>query len=62
MKIGVWVLFALTVAATIYFGWHYVLDDIAGLVIAVIGARAGAGAHRDRPASRCAQQPAEAAA
>ena len=35
MKIGVWVLFALTVVATIYFGWHYVLDDLAGLVIAV---------------------------
>ncbi|MEO8689903.1 MAG: phosphatase PAP2 family protein [Solirubrobacteraceae bacterium] len=35
VKIGVWVLFALTVVATIYFGWHYVLDDLAGVVIAV---------------------------
>ena len=35
LKIGVWALFALTVAATLYFGWHYVLDDLAGLVIAV---------------------------
>ena len=35
VKIGVWVLFALTVVATVYFGWHYVLDDLAGLVIAV---------------------------
>ena len=35
VKIGVWVLFALTVVATVYFGWHYVLDDVAGLVIAV---------------------------
>ena len=35
VKIGVWVLFALTVAATVYFGWHYVLDDLAGLAIAV---------------------------
>ena len=35
VKIAVWVLFALTVAATVYFGWHYVLDDLAGLVIAV---------------------------
>jgi hypothetical protein len=33
VKIGVWVLFALTVLATVYFGWHYVLDDLAGLVI-----------------------------
>lgn len=35
VKIGVWVLFALTVVATVYFGWHYVLDDLGGLVIAV---------------------------
>ena len=35
VKIAVWVLFALTVAATVYFGWHYVLDDFAGLAIAV---------------------------
>jgi hypothetical protein len=35
VKIVVWVLFALTVAATVYFGWHYVLDDLAGLAIAV---------------------------
>ena len=35
VKIGVWILFALTVVATIYFGWHYVLDDVAGLIIAV---------------------------
>ena len=31
----VWVLCALTVLATLYFGWHYVLDDLAGMVIAV---------------------------
>jgi len=34
LRIGVWILFALTVVATVYFGWHYVLDDLAGLVIA----------------------------
>ncbi len=28
-----WAFFALTVMATIYFGWHYIVDDIAGLVI-----------------------------
>jgi hypothetical protein len=28
-----WGFFALTVASTIYFGWHYVVDDIAGLAI-----------------------------
>ena len=36
VKIGVWVLFALTVAATIYFGWHYVMDDLAGMAIGVM--------------------------
>lgn len=29
----VWTYFALTVTATVYFGWHYVADDIAGLLI-----------------------------
>lgn len=28
-----WAFFALTVVATLYFGWHYVLDDIAGMGI-----------------------------
>jgi hypothetical protein len=31
----VWALLALTVLATLYFGWHYVLDDVAGMLIAV---------------------------
>ena len=31
-----WVNFAVTVVATLYFGWHYVADDIAGVVIALI--------------------------
>ena len=30
-----WVLTALTALATIYWGWHYILDDVGGLVIAV---------------------------
>jgi membrane-associated phospholipid phosphatase len=28
-----WVFFVLTVVSTIYFGWHYIVDDVAGLVI-----------------------------
>jgi hypothetical protein len=42
VKIAAWVLFALTVAATIHLGWHYVVDDIGGLAIgglAILGAR-----------------------
>jgi hypothetical protein len=31
-----WVNFALTVIATLYFGWHYIADDIAGIAIALI--------------------------
>lgn len=31
-----WVFFALTVVSTLYFGWHYVADDIAGAVIALV--------------------------
>jgi PAP2 superfamily len=34
LRVVAWVLLALTVLATVYFGWHYVLDDVAGLVIA----------------------------
>jgi len=33
-KAGLWIWFALTVLSTVYLGWHYVLDDLAGLVIA----------------------------
>ncbi len=32
----VWVNFGLTVVATLYFGWHYIADDLAGIVIAMV--------------------------
>jgi PAP2 superfamily len=35
-KWAVWINFGLTVIATIYFGWHYVADDLAGIVIAFV--------------------------
>jgi hypothetical protein len=31
-----WLNFAVTVVATLYFGWHYVADDIAGILIALL--------------------------
>jgi hypothetical protein len=31
-----WINFGLTVVATLYFGWHYVADDVAGIAIALI--------------------------
>jgi hypothetical protein len=33
---ALWVNFGVTVVATLYFGWHYVADDIAGVAIAVM--------------------------
>jgi hypothetical protein len=33
VKIGAWVLLGVTTAATIYLGWHYVLDDLGGLIL-----------------------------
>ena len=41
VKAVAWILFALTVGATIHLGWHYVVDDLAGMAIAVL-ALAGA--------------------
>ena len=31
-----WVNFVLTIFATLYFGWHYIADDVAGMMIALI--------------------------
>jgi hypothetical protein len=36
VKIGAWTLLGLTSLATIYLGWHYVVDDIGGLLIGVV--------------------------
>jgi membrane-associated phospholipid phosphatase len=38
---ALWIFFALTVVSTIYFGWHYIADDVAGVVIAVISVYVG---------------------
>jgi hypothetical protein len=35
LRIALWILFGLTTIATVYLGWHFVLDDLAGIVIAV---------------------------
>jgi hypothetical protein len=34
LRIVFWINFGLTVVATLYFGWHYLADDIAGVLIA----------------------------
>ena len=37
-----WIYFVLTTISTVYFGWHYLLDDIAGLAIGWIAVWIGA--------------------
>jgi CDP-diacylglycerol--glycerol-3-phosphate 3-phosphatidyltransferase len=36
LRIALWTFLGLTFLATLYFGWHYLVDDIAGLGIGVI--------------------------
>jgi membrane-associated phospholipid phosphatase len=36
LRVIAWVYFGLTVVSTLYFGWHYVADDIGGAVIAFL--------------------------
>jgi hypothetical protein len=36
VKVIAWILVALTVGATIHLGWHYFVDDLGGVVIAVL--------------------------
>jgi len=33
VRIALWVLFVLSAVATVHLGWHYVLDDVAGILI-----------------------------
>ena len=36
LRVGLWIWFAVTTANTIYLGWHYVLDDLAGVILGAI--------------------------
>jgi hypothetical protein len=36
LKIALWVLAGVSATATVHLGWHYVVDDLAGVIIAVI--------------------------
>jgi hypothetical protein len=42
IRISMWVYLGLTVVSTLYFGWHYIADDVAGAGIAVISVWLGA--------------------
>ncbi len=39
---ALWTFLGLTLLSTVYFGWHYVVDDVAGLAIGAIAVYAGA--------------------
>jgi hypothetical protein len=43
-----WVNFGLTILATLYFGWHYVADDVAGITIALVAFYVGGLASHQR--------------
>ena len=36
IKIALWVWFGVTMLGTIYLGWHYVVDNIAGVILGTI--------------------------
>ena len=36
LRVALWIWFALTVLSTIYLGWHYVLDDVAGVILGAL--------------------------
>ena len=51
IRVGLWIFLAGTVLATIYFGWHYIIDDFAGAGIGVLAVvlAAKATGHELRP-------------
>ena len=42
LRIGLWTFLGLTELATIYFGWHYLVDDVAGIAIGFVAVWVGA--------------------
>ena len=64
IRIAGWAFLALTILATIYFGWHYIADDVAGVVIgwAAVSIGAWATGNRGRRKRKLAeeQEPADA--
>ena len=58
LRVALWTFLALTMVATLYFGWHYVVDDIAGIGIGVIAVvLAGVATGHLRPAVPVAWRP-----
>ena len=42
LRAGLWLFLLLTMVSTIYFGWHYLVDDVAGLCIGALAVWLGA--------------------
>ena len=42
VRVLLWTFFVLTCLATVYFGWHYLIDDVAGVVIGALAVWLGA--------------------
>jgi CDP-diacylglycerol--glycerol-3-phosphate 3-phosphatidyltransferase len=42
VRTGLWIYLALTLLSTIYLGWHYLIDDVAGAIIGVLAVWLGA--------------------
>ena len=36
VRVALWVFLLLTITATAYFGWHYLIDDVAGLLLGAV--------------------------
>jgi hypothetical protein len=36
LRISLWVLFVVSAVATVFLGWHYVIDDVAGVAIGLL--------------------------
>ena len=53
---GLWLFLGMTVLATVYFGWHYLVDDVAGLVIGTVAVWLGARATGHLPAEALARR------
>jgi hypothetical protein len=54
LRVGLWVFLALTMLATVYFGWHYIIDLVAGAGIGAVAVALGAklSGHPIRPSGR----------
>lgn len=51
VRVALWVFLLLTITATAYFGWHYLIDDVAGLLLGAVSVLIAERVTRRAPAS-----------